>query len=83
MIGQTISHYTILEKPRQINGGQVGEVRNFSVSDFLQADENFRIPAVHINIKLAGRPLLFSGTISHTHPHPIIPLPNWERDVTK
>jgi len=25
MIGQTISHYKILEKPRQKDGGQVGE----------------------------------------------------------
>ena len=83
MIGQTISHYTILEKPRQINGGQVGEVRNSPMSVFQRVVDNFRIPAGHINIKLAGRPLLFSGTISHTHPHPIIPLPNWERDVTK
>ena len=27
MIRQTISHYKILEKPRQKDGGQVGEVR--------------------------------------------------------
>ena len=50
MIGQTISHYKILEKPRQINGGQVGEVRNSPTSDFQRVVENFRIP------------LLFSGS---------------------
>jgi len=39
MIGQTISHYKTLEKPRQKDGGQVGEggmsenhPRTFSVS---------------------------------------------------
>ncbi len=72
MIGEVISHYApkahppladkILDKPRQINGGQVGEVRNSSTSDFQRVVENFRIPACHINIKLAGRPLLFSGS---------------------
>ena len=84
MIGQTISHYApeahppmadkIIEKPRQKDSGQVGEVRNSPTpacvpkstsagrSVFQRVVDNFRIPACHINIKLAGRPLLFSGS---------------------
>ncbi|MBF8296474.1 MAG: hypothetical protein HW389_3019 [Bacteroidetes bacterium] len=44
MIGQTILHYKILEKPRHKDGGQVGEVRNFPANAPQRAAENFRIP---------------------------------------
>ena len=65
MIGQTIAHYKILEKPRQINGGQVGEVRNSATSVFQRVQENFRISRF-MDSAMSGiqkaEPLLFSGS---------------------
>ncbi|MBI4546726.1 MAG: hypothetical protein HY707_02005 [Ignavibacteriae bacterium] len=50
MIGQTISNYKIMEKLRQKDGGQVGEVRKFPTSVSQRVVGIFRIP------------LLFSGS---------------------
>ncbi len=53
MIGQTISHYRILEKLRQTNGGQVGEVPNFPTS--LRVVGSLSIPACLTEFFEAGR----------------------------
>ncbi len=48
MIGTTISHYKIIEKPRQINGGQVGEVPKSPASAFQRVEVILRIPTFFV-----------------------------------
>jgi hypothetical protein len=46
MIGQTISHYKILEKP-PTQSGQVGEVPNSPASDLQRAEGRLSIPLIY------------------------------------